>query len=721
MYFDLQVEPMITSALRAMLRSSIVRPLAAAGFVAFLAIGLSQQEHTEFRKYLEARNGLRTLLSQAEAVYTDDQRAELDGVLSILQQNLNFWPASGAVPEIALATKNCVGALTRAQWTLDAGDVVRVSVSGGVAKPSEVHRKLPFGPGALILRVSQPDMHPGDMPDFLRAFSDGSVHLGPAQTAYVLYPVDNPAPGISQVRIPLIAQDGKTATVNVTVESPATGTLNVEISDAESQQTTPAIVGLFGARDHLFVPKETVSFTPGGFSYNPGQVRPMREARYWPGKGNERRMFVSNGEFSLTLPEGHYTLLVGKGMEYTPVRQTFDIKVGVTETQKVALKRWINMPARGWYSGDMHVHWARPNEAAGQPLMQWTQAEDVHVANVLRMGDAKETYFEQYGFGKSGQVVSGNYALVPGQEDPRTNIIGHTLHLRLQSPVRDTERYYLFSRVFDEVARQGGFNGYAHMQQPNAFGFFVRRSMSLEVPRGKTDFFEISEFGNIGEETYYEFLNLGFPLTAGAGSDVPWGNTIGTSRVYAYVGPSFTPDAWYDALRAGHTFVTTGPMLDFTVNGQLPGSVITAHAGDTLRIKASVEGGPVEVAYLEVVEQGGVVRTVQQKGRRMALEFTVPVHGSTWIAARCDGGHTTPVYIKVGNQRFWKRSEAQQLILNRLNELNQIAQQLHGGMPDANLGNWDNDRSLMGHREELKQELDKAEAFYQAMLAEAKR
>ena len=37
--------------------------------------------------------------------------------------------------------------------------------------------------------------------------------------------------------------------------------------------------------------------------------------------------------------------------------------------------------------------------------------------------------------------------------------------------------------------------------------------------------------------------------------------------------------------------------------------------------------------------------------------------------ARCNGGHTTPVYVKVGDERFWKRSEVPHLVANRLDEL----------------------------------------------------
>ena len=259
------------------------------------------------------------------------------------------------------------------------------------------------------------------------------------------------------------------------------------------------------------------------------------------------------------------------------------MKAGVTQSQKITLKRWIDMPARGWYSGDMHVHWERTSAAANAPLLRWTQAEDVHVASILRMGDARETYFEQYGFGKAGRFVSGDYALAPGQEDPRTNIIGHTLHLNLQAPVRDTDRYYLYNLVFDEVARQGGLNGYAHMQQPDGLGFFVRRDMTTRSPRAAKPIFSRCASSAIWvEETYYEFLNLGFPLAVAAGSDVPWGNTVGTSRVYMLIRKVFYSGCVVRRFKSGTHVCHHRPMLDFTVSGQLPGSVIQAHRGDVL-------------------------------------------------------------------------------------------------------------------------------------------
>ncbi|MGH9672458.1 MAG: CehA/McbA family metallohydrolase, partial [Bryobacteraceae bacterium] len=384
------------------------------------------------------------------------------------------------------------------------------------------------------------------------------------------------------------------------------------------------------------------------------------------------------------------------------------------------LQRWIDMPSRGWYSGDGHVHYARPSAGANRDLMVWTRAEDVHVANVMRMGDALKTYFEQYAYGKAGRHVEGDYALVPGQEDPRTIGMGHTLHMNLLSPFRIGEQYYLYDVVFDETRRQGGLTGYAHAYQPPAMGFFVRQDMSLNVAGGRVDFAEISEFGDIDTKLYYEFLNLGFPLTASAGSDVPWGHSIGTSRVYAYTGGAFHVDEWFRAVKNGHTFVTTGPMLELTVNGRIPGSRITARPGETLRVEARALGGPVPPRYLEIVVQGDVARSVSGARRELSLEWTAPVSGSTWIAARAAGAATSPVYVEVGGRRTWKLSQVEELIENRMQQLLDIETLIRNGTPAGRDGTWNNPEALKKQGPLLARRVAAAREIYEKLRLEAR-
>ena len=361
---------------------------------------------------------------------------------------------------------------------------------------------------------------------------------------------------------------------------------------------------------------------------------------------------------------------------------------------------------------------ARASAAANGPMMTWARAEDVHMINVVRMGDALKTYFEQYAYGKAGRVVEPGFAAVPGQEDPRTDNLGHTLHMNLQSAIRYPNEYYLYDKVFDEVHRQGGLSGYAHAYQPLRFSFYVRRNMSLNIPLNKIDFAEIAEFGEIDADVYYEFLNLGFRLTATAGSDVPWGPSIGSARMYAYTGRGFDADEWFAAVKAGRTFVTTGPMMDLTVNGERPGAELTVKAGDVLKIAASAEGLVAGPEYLEIVEQGDVVGSARRSGKALRVQKELRVTHSTWIAARCSGGLTSPVYVRVGTERTWKRGAVRGLIATRLKQLDELEGTARAGVGSGGEGNWNNPAGLPAQVPAILERIEKARGIYRGMLAE---
>ena len=68
-------------------------------------------------------------------------------------------------------------------------------------------------------------------------------------------------------------------------------------------------------------------------------------------------------------------------------------------------------------------------------------------------------------------------------------------------------------------------------------------------------------------EIWYRLLNCGLRLPASTGSD--W-YLCSSNRVYADVGGTFSYETWLDALRAGRTFITNGPILRLTVDGHAP-------------------------------------------------------------------------------------------------------------------------------------------------------
>lgn len=300
----------------------------------------------------------------------------------------------------------------------------------------------------------------------------------------------------------------------------------------------------------------------------------------------------------------------------------------------------------------------------------------------MKMGDIKRTYFENAGFGKDFRYQSGDTVLVPGQECPRTGEMGHTQAINLGSGmVRDTDHYYLYDLMFDGAHAQGALTGYCHVGWS---GFNVNRDMSLNVPRGKVDYFEILQFSQLKPDLWYDFLNLGCKVTAFAGSDMPWGGSIGEVRVYAYLGEGgFDTDRWFSAVKNGRTFVSNGPMIDLKVNQALPGdeldlsqpSQVTIHARAWGDSRIGVPG------TLEVVVQGDVVRAatspVTDVTSPLEVNFDLPVKNGVWIAARATApngavAHTTPIYVTVGGKGFAKKNDMENLLAKRRKSLQEI-------------------------------------------------
>ena len=207
--------------------------------------------------------------------------------------------------------------------------------------------------------------------------------------------------------------------------------------------------------------------------------------------------------------------------------------------------------------------------------------------------------------------------------------------------------------------------------------------MSINIPKNKVDFIELLQFFHMETRLFYEFLNTGFKMTASAGTDVPWGGTIGEVRVYALAGTGpLDADRWFDAVKHGHTFVTDGPMLEFTVDQALPGDQIDVKSNKPLHVKARVWGDPewAMPSKLEIVRNGETIKSVQPTSsgqKELTLEFDVDPANGFWIAARAEGAdrsraHTTPIYVVRPGLRFWKFDDVEALIAKRLASLEDV-------------------------------------------------
>jgi hypothetical protein len=138
--------------------------------------------------------------------------------------------------------------------------------------------------------------------------------------------------------------------------------------------------------------------------------------------------------------------------------------------------------------------------------------------------------------------------------------------------------------------------------------------------------------------------------------------------VYIPPDEEFTYESWCRNLRAGRTFLSGGPILDFTVDGRRAGDTLSLTGnGGTVEVEATAES-VLPIHRLEIVQQGRVVAATQEAGgaRKLHLRATLPITDHSWLAARVGGpdyrtsmphhdvwqrgimAHTSPVYVAVG-------------------------------------------------------------------------
>ncbi len=395
--------------------------------------------------------------------------------------------------------------------------------------------------------------------------------------------------------------------------------------------------------------------------------------------------------FTVTLPTGPATLEVRKGFEYAPATESVDIRPDETTTATVALRRIVDMPARGWWSGDNHVHAAYGGvlEIAPPTIAAMARAEDLHVVHDLICNRENRIFDLPYFEGRPHALSTADRILYYSEEY-RPSFYGHMGLLGLKQlvwPFYNGQRGMAWGPHFptnadalDMAHAAGGWGGAWHLfnyaADPSEADYANARELPVDVALGKTDFVEIlSLWSNhlTNVKVWYKLLNLGFhvPITSGTDSFPSFDRNpaIGGARVYAHAGATLTYDAWMRALREGRSFVTSGPLLQFTVEGHEPGETLTLPPSGAARVTVQVRvDAIVPMRTLTVVRNGEPVATLdvsRTPGGHAELTRTIDVPASGWLAARIDGdgephhgvmksavfAHTAPVYVMRGTAR----------------------------------------------------------------------
>ena len=293
----------------------------------------------------------------------------------------------------------------------------------------------------------------------------------------------------------------------------------------------------------------------------------------------------------------------------------------------------------------------------------------------------------RYPVGELGRLREGGPLLSNGEEH-RNNLtegtgFGHVMLLGIQELVRPvsigpqiegegSDSTPLQNGIL-EARKQGGTTIWCH----NQYGW-------EDVPNfvaGNLDGLNLFDGGGNERNSYdnwYQFLNAGLQVPVSSGTD--W-FMYDLSRVYVRVEPSLSVKSWLEALASGRTFITSGPLLEFEVQGKGAGEVVPLQQPGKVRVMGSAKGR-LPFGKLELVQNGRVVHQIEATPHgghfRADLDFELQVDVPSWLALRTAGSgtsyygwplfsHTSANYVSIEG-KLPRSSEARNALIREMED-----------------------------------------------------
>jgi len=405
--------------------------------------------------------------------------------------------------------------------------------------------------------------------------------------------------------------------------------VHLRINDATTGQPTPVRLRVTAPDGTHFAPLGRSAEFPIGRNEAVGGYLKI---------AGERWAYI-DGSCEIPLPAGvPLRVQATKGPEYTPCDETVTLGAGQLAL-RFTLERWTERRAGGWVSVDGRCHFLPPNAAILE-----ASGEDLDVVNVLATpftmlalnGETYVTTPELLAF--SGQVpaLERNGCAIFVNTQNTHPVLGKVALLNSHRPVfplafgepYDSDDWGICDWC-DQCHRKQGLAVWVDACEP--MGGVTAGEALVAAILGKIDAIEVTA-GPRKVPLFpwiYRLWDAGVmvPLIGSSGKESNR-TALGSMRTYARVSPNDPrPNPWIEAIRAGNSFVTAGPLLDFSLTGT--------------RFRAEVRSQfPNRV---EVVVNGRVVASGE-------TEVEADIAEAGWVTARCHsviGGfaHTSPLVV----------------------------------------------------------------------------
>lgn len=430
------------------------------------------------------------------------------------------------------------------------------------------------------------------------------------------------------------------------------GTVRVRVVDAGGTSTA-ARVYADGADGKAYMPTDVYA-----------RIASTRMTRRLNG-----HVFHASGDFTLEAPAGKLSLEAVKGFEYRPVSADVEVRPGELTQAVLRLSPLVDMASKGWYSGSTHAHMNYAGNLRNTPehMMLMGRAEDVDVVNILvankdsRVFDHQ--YFEKGGGEHSSSIGEPDVKVIVGEEY-RPPFWGHVFYIGLKdhliSPFTAGYQgsaleslYPSNTDMFKKALAQGAAVGYVHAfggdRDPLEGSLGGGKGFAIDAALGTIHGLEWSGSSRASYTVLHHALNNDLRVAPVGGEDA---NTslhrhtmLGSVRTYAYTGATFTAERWRDAIKDGKTFFSNGPLLEFTLDGRLPGESVHLASSGTVALKAEVWSF-MPLTKVMIYRNGQVWKEIplSEDKTHARLEERVEVSDSAWFSLSAEGA---PAYAPV--------------------------------------------------------------------------
>lgn len=392
------------------------------------------------------------------------------------------------------------------------------------------------------------------------------------------------------------------------------------------------------------------------------------------------------GQVVVPLPPGTYQLTVSAGPERDVLQVRVTLASDEVRTLEATLPRAVD--SAGYACADLHVHSAPSFDSSVSPEARLAAAlaEGLDV-----MAPTDHDVVGDWGAAAATLDVDARlHILLGGEVSPGVGDTPAKGHFNVLPMPVGADMFALFPHptlTVQEIvtaARMLAEDPVVQVNHPRwdaSIGYFDRIGFDPLTGLGTTmtlaDGFDAVEVwngheldiegGGVGLETnladWFGLLRHGHVLVATGSSDTHRlaKTPVGYPRTCVRV-PDDRPSAiedgtFLDALRGGDVFVTSGVMLDVSVEGQPPGATVQPTMPGVVQVSVRVSAAPwISADRLTVLRDGEVVSEMPIRGDAVPVELSVEVMADAFVVVLVEGD--TPLPEAAGDHGSPLRSAA---------------------------------------------------------------